>query len=115
MYVFPVVTKGDDTLKYVFPTKQRAAQTAIALARADDRIDRLVIFGSAVTMQCGMTSDIDIAIDAPDVSEEDFMKLARGFYRGIDSEVDVIHYNTIRNALLKREIDEKGVNVYVKR
>ena len=113
--VFPLVTEGDETLKYVFPTKQRAAQTAINLAQADGRIDRLVIFGSAVTMQCGMKSDMDIAVDAPNMSEDDFMKLARGFYRGIDSEVDVIHYNNIHNALLKREIDEKGVPVYVKR
>ena len=113
--VFPLVTEGDETLKYVFPTKQRAAQTAIDLAKADGRIDRLVIFGSAVTMQCGMKSDMDIAVDAPNMNEDDFMKLARGFYRGIDSEVDVIHYNNIHNALLKREIDEKGVPVYVKR
>lgn len=113
--VFPLVTEGDETLKYVFPTKQRAAQTAINLAKADGRIDRLVIFGSAVTMQCGMKSDMDIAVDAPNMGEDDFMKLARGFYRGIDSEVDVVHYNNIHNALLKREIDEKGVPVYVKR
>ena len=113
--MFPTVTAGDETLKYVFPSKQKAAQQAIALARQDDRIRRLVIFGSAVTMQCGTVSDLDIAVDAPSVSEEEFLKIARSFYRGIDSEVDMIHYNTIRSPLLKREIDEKGVSVYVQR
>lgn len=115
MCVFPLVTNGDETLKYVFPTKQCAAQTAINLAKADTRINRIVIFGSAVTMRCGMTGDMDIAIDAPNIGEDDFRKLARGFYRDINSEVDVIHYNNIGNTLLKREIDEKGVSVYVKR
>ena len=115
MCVFPMVTAGDETLKFVFPSKQKAAQQAIALARQDDRIRRLVVFGSAVTMRCGTGSDLDIAVDAPSVSEDEFLKIARGFYRGVDSEVDMIHYNTIRNSQLKREIDEKGVNIYVKR
>lgn len=113
--MFPRVAPGDETLKYVFPSKQRAAQQAITLAKRDDRIRRLVIFGSAVTMQCGTVSDLDIAVDAPDVSEEEFLKIARSFYREIDSEVDMIHYNAIRSPLLKREIDEKGVDVYVQR
>ena len=115
MRVFPVVTAGDESLKYIFPSKQKAAQQAIALAKQDDRIQRLVIFGSAVTMRCGTVSDLDIAVDAPNVSEDEFMKIARSFYRGIDSEIDMIHYNSIRNMLLKKEIDEKGVSVYVQR
>ena len=49
MCVFPVVTSGDKMLKYVFPSKQAAAQTAISLAQKDKRIARLVIFGSAVS------------------------------------------------------------------
>lgn len=114
MCMFPTVTNGDDTLKYIFPTKQRAVQTAIDIARADERINRLVIYGSAVTMQCGMNSDIDIAVDVPNISEEDFLKLVHVFHRQIPSEVDVIRYNCISSELLKREIDEKGVEVYVK-
>ena len=115
MQVFPVVTSGEETLKYIFPAKQRAAQKAIALAEDNPLIQRLCVFGSAVTMDCGMTSDLDLAIDAPSVSEEGFLKLCRPFFREIDSEVDVVHYNRIRNASLKKEIDEKGVCVYVKR
>ncbi|MBQ7474844.1 MAG: nucleotidyltransferase domain-containing protein [Clostridia bacterium] len=113
--MFPTVTVGDDAIKHVFPTKQKAAQKAIDLAKEDERIKRLIVFGSAVTMRCGMMSDIDIAIDAPDISEDEFMKMARGFYRGIDSEVDVIHYNGIHSTLLREEIDKKGVDIYVKR
>lgn len=112
--IFPLVVRGDETLKYIFPTKQKAAQIAITLAKGDHRIDRLIVFGSATTMQCGMQSDMDIAIDAPNVAEDDFMILAREFHRKIESEVDVIHYNSIHSTLLKKEIDEKGVNLYVK-
>ena len=95
-----MVIDGDSNLQYVFPSKQKAAQTAIDLAKADSRIERLILFGSTVTMNCGVTSDIDIAIDAPDVSEEEFLKIARSFYLGVPSELDLIHYNRIRNPLL---------------
>lgn len=114
MRVFPVVTAGDAALQYVFPTKQRDVQEAICLAKADDRIARLILFGSSVTLRCGINSDIDLAVDAPDVDEDTFLKIAHGFYRSIKSEVDVVHYNRIRSALLKEEIDRKGVCVYVK-
>lgn len=114
MLKFPMITHGDTALRHVFPAKQKAAQAAIELARSDNRIDRLILFGSAVTMDCGMTSDMDIAIDAPDISDEDFMGLARLFYLGVPSELDMVHYNRIRNPLLKREIDVKGVTLYAK-
>ena len=56
-----------------------------------------------------------IAIDAPWVSEEEFLKIARNFYLGVPSELDIVHYNKIRNPLLKSEIDRKGVVMYLKR
>lgn len=112
---FPMVINGDSILQYVFPSKQKAAQSAINLAKADSRIERLILFGSAVTMNCGATSDIDIAIDAPNISEEEFLKIARNFYLGVPSELNIVHYNRITSPLLKSEIDRNGVVMYVKR
>ena len=113
MAVFPLVVEGDAILKSIFPSKQRAAQQAIDFARTDERVKRIIVFGSAVTNKCGMTSDIDLAIDAPDVSDEEFPSVAHNFFL-VDSEVDVVHYNRIHSALLKREIDSKGVVIYVR-
>jgi hypothetical protein len=56
MRIFPVIIEGDESLKYVFPAKQKDAQVAISLAKEDSRINRLIIFGSSVTMDCGMSS-----------------------------------------------------------
>ena len=111
---FPVVIQGDPSLQYVFPAKQKAAQKAIDLAKADRRIRRLILFGSALTLNCGMNSDIDLAIDAPDVSEEEFPDVAHDFFLQVDSEIDLVHYNKIHSELLKSEIDQKGVNIYVR-
>ena len=112
--IFPVVIQGDPSLQYVFPAKQKAVQTAIDLAKADRRIRRLILFGSALTLNCGMNSDIDLAIDAPDVSEEEFPDVAHAFFLHVDSEIDLVHYNKIHSELLKSEIDRKGVCVYVR-
>lgn len=112
---FPLVVDGDQSLRNIFPSKQADTQKAVALAQADRRIRRLIVFGSAVTMRCGTASDLDLAVDAPDISEDEFGKLARQFYLGIPSEVDVIHYNAIQNPMLKAEIDGKGVTIYAKR
>ena len=113
MSIFPITVSGEDVLKYVFPTKQKDVQKAISIAKADERIRRLIVFGSAVTVNCGMTSDIDLAIEA-DADEEEFLKIARKFYLGIPSEIDLIQYNRITSELLKHEIDQKGVELYVK-
>ena len=115
MYIFPIKYEGAEELKYIFPSKQKAAQKAIELARADSRVIRLIVFGSAVTLNCGIGSDIDIAIDAPEVSGEEFLSLAHPFLSEIPSEVDIIHYNSIGSELLKNEICSKGVAIYVNR
>lgn len=112
MYIFPVRCSGDEKLKYIFPSKQRAAQKAIELAQADDRIRRLIIFGSSTTLNCGIESDIDIAIDAPNINTDEFISLAHPFLSEIPSEVDVIHYNNIHSELLMEEIKTKGVIIY---
>ena len=70
--VFPIIVQGEASLQYVFPTKQKAVQSAIDIARADRRIRRLILFGSAITLNCGIRSDIDLAIDAPGLNEQDF-------------------------------------------
>lgn len=114
MYKFPLIVKGDPELAYIFPAKQKAVQSAINIAKSDERIRRMIIFGSAVTMECGAVSDIDIALDIPGVNEEDFSKIARRFYLEVPSETDIINYNGISSSLLKHEIDTKGVNIYVK-
>lgn len=115
MYIFPVRFEGAEELKYIFPSKQRAAQKAIELAKADSRVMRLIVFGSAVTLGCGIGSDIDIAIDAPGVNGDEFLSLAHPFLSEIPSEVDIVHYNSITGELLKNEIHSKGVAIYVNR
>lgn len=113
MYIFPLKCEGSDILRHIFPSKQRAVLKTIEIAEADDRIDRVIVFGSAVTMKCGVGSDVDIAIDAHDIDDDGFAKLAGKFYREVPSEIDVVNYNNIHSNLLKENIS-KGVCVYAR-
>ena len=114
MYTFPLVIDGSETVKHVFPTQQKAAQQAIELAQANPLIRKLIVFGSAVTLNCGTGSDLDLALVIPEASEEDFLRIAHDFYRRIASPIDLIHYDHIHNELLKSEIDKKGVVLYAR-
>ncbi len=114
MYIFPVRHKGANELKYIFPSKQRAVQKAIELAESDSRINKIIIFGSAVTRQCGIFSDVDIALITDKLDDDEFDAVAGPFFKEVPSELDIVDYNNISSKLLKKEIDENGVCVYVR-
>ena len=110
---FPRRCDGADTLKYIFPSMQKEVQKVIDAIKSIDCIQRIIIFGSAVTLNCGMRSDLDIAVDAPGITDEDeFLRIIRPIKKAVDVETDIIHYNSIQSELLLNEINTKGVDVY---
>lgn len=114
--IFPKKFEGDDVLKHIFPLMQGQVQRVIDISSGLPAIERVVVFGSAVTLRCGAGSDLDIAVDAPEISEEDeFLRLVRPIRRALTVDSDILHYNSIKNELLKNEINKNGVDVYVKR
>ena len=116
MYSFPKRCDGDDVLIHIFPSMQKQVQKVIDFAGSSEAIKRIRIFGSAVTRNCGMGSDLDIAVDAPDIlSDEEFFSISRPIRSLLDVNADVVHYYTIHSEWLIDEIDTKGVDVYVNR
>lgn len=113
--VFPKKYEGADVLKHIFPLMQREVQKVIDTSSQIPEIKRVIVFGSALTLNCGIKSDLDIAVDIPDIqSEDEFLKLVRPIRRAISVDSDILHYNEIKNKLLLSEIDSKGVDVYVR-
>ena len=114
MHIFPVRCSGAEELKYIFPSKQRDVQRAIEIAQKTAGIRKLTVFGSAVTLDCGIGSDIDLAVDAPEIKDDDeFALMVRPIRQALESEIDIIHFNSIHSDLLRSEILTKGVDVYV--
>ncbi len=116
MYTFPKRCKGADELKYIFPLMQKEVQKVIEAAKNLPKIHRIIIFGSAVTMNCGIGSDLDIAVDAPEIADDDeFIEIIRPIRKKLNVDSDILHYNSIHNSILLSEIHSKGVDVYVNR
>lgn len=116
MFIFPKRCEGADELKYIFPLMQKEVQKVIDTAKNLPEIRRIIIFGSAVTANCGIGSDLDIAVDAPEItSDDEFIGVVRPIRRALDVDSDIVHYNRIHSLILLDEIDLKGVDVYVNR
>ena len=115
MLCFPKKEGLRDSVKYVFPTMQEEVNKMIIAAEKISEIKRVIIFGSAVTLNCGINSDLDIAIDAPEIIEEDsFLKLIKPIKKVLCTSNDILHYNSIKNSILLDEINRNGVVVYGK-
>ncbi len=108
LYKFPLVPGASVVVEHIFPTQQLAAQAAIHLAEKDIRIKRLIVFGSALTMNCGIDSDLDLAIDSTATDEDEFVAIAHPFFHEIETEVDIIDWNNINSDFLLDEIKQKG-------
>ena len=111
---FRRVVDGPEILTSIFPTKQRFVNDVISLAATIPEIEKIAVFGSAVTLDCGTTSDLDLALWLTDPSEDAFLAVCRKFYRTVDTEMDIINYKQIHLSLLRDEIDRKGVLIYAK-
>lgn len=111
MYNFPVRINGCKELKRIFPTMQIPAQKIIDISKTLNKIENIIFFGSAVTLDCGIGSDIDVAFDIPSISESEFYNYLKPIRNSIDIPYDFIHYNSITNQKLIDEIDSKGVKI----
>ncbi|MGN0340139.1 MAG: nucleotidyltransferase family protein [Lachnospira sp.] len=72
-------------------------------------IDKVIIFGSAVTDDCRGKSDIDICLVTDyDSSNNTFFKIYGGLPLVMDELCDIAIYNRV-SGCLKNEIDNNGV------
>ncbi len=100
-----------DIISQVFPTKQDDVQKIIDYARTSNSIDKIKIFGSAITWQCRVDSDIDIAVWV-NGSNKEFANILKHLSQTLRSDFDLLNYSEITNTYLKADIDKKGVTVY---
>ena len=105
-------------LCYVHPLKQRLVNQIVLRAKSDESINRIIIFGSAITNRCNPFSDLDLCIDwkLPSHDEDGvFVPETRSMMKFISSitqgKADVLAYDDVDNEMMKQQIDE-GVIVY---
>lgn len=93
--------------------KKKEVEKAIQIAQRTGVVRRLIIFGSTVTDECREESDVDICLDVN--CETSDKRLRRPMYdlnEACDFNCDILFYHKLGDKL-KKEIDSKGVEVYV--
>ncbi len=85
----------------------------INVARKYPFVKRLIIFGSSVTDYCTEESDIDVCadVDCPDRGR-DLHNLHVELCKTCDANCDILIYRRL-SGQIKKEVDKKGVIVYV--
>ena len=87
----------------IYPIQQRKVREIIDDARRNKAVKQIVIFGSSVTNQCHVGSDVDVFFEM--TKDMNPLKEAHDF------EIDAWNnYNA--NSRMKNEITKKGVIVY---
>ncbi|MCD8379589.1 MAG: nucleotidyltransferase domain-containing protein [Lachnospiraceae bacterium] len=92
--------------------KKKEVEKLIKIARDTGVVNRLVIFGSAVTNDCNEESDVDMCLDIS--CETSDKRLRRPVYElneACDFNCDILFYHKLGENL-RNEIDSKGVTVY---
>ena len=79
-------------------------------------IEKVMLFGSRATGHHRPGSDIDLAVFAPKLSDQAFSRLAGEVDElPIAFSMDIVHFDTLENPALKKQILSQGKTLYINR
>ena len=85
----------------IHPIKQRMVKSIVDAARTDDRVKRIIVFGSSTRYDCDITSDL-----LPFTGN-----MRRVIYQVTQGMADVVNYDYLDDTDIKHSVEE-GVVVY---
>lgn len=76
-------------------------------------VQKAVVFGSRATGNARRTSDLDLAISAPEVTQEEWANIQEALEQApIIYELDLVRPDLLTNTRLKERIISEGVDIY---
>ena len=85
----------------------------IDLLRANQRVERAVLFGSRATEKFTPVSDVDIALFGEALTTADQARLAAAMEElNVPQRVDLLLYEKIENTALRRHVRRDGIELY---
>lgn len=85
-YTFKKIVDRPYALQYIYPIKQR--DLAYILDHLPAEVEKVYVFGSSLTLDCGTDSDIDLLVIAEKTDE--LYKAFSHIFKQLSTEVDVI-------------------------
>lgn len=102
----------------IHPIKQNIVKDIVAVARNDQKVKKIIIFGSSTRYDCDITSDLDICVDwEEDCYDADgvLMPFTSNMRKAISSitkgKADVVNYGYLEGTVVEDAVKE-GVVVY---
>ncbi len=102
----------------IHPIKQRVVKSIVDAAKSDDKVKRIIVFGSSTRYDCDITSDLDICLDwfIPCYDDDGVLLPFTGNMRSAISSAtrgmaDVVNYDYLDGTDIKQSVEE-GVVVY---
>ena len=96
-----------------FGLSEHVIDGIVAVVARYGQVEKAGVYGSRAQGEYRFNSDVDIAIYAPNMAEEDFFKL-RFELRELPLvfSLDICHVDTLSNISLKQKIQQEAVIIY---
>lgn len=100
-------------LKHGSVVRQRIDEAKDAVLKGTylPRIKRIILFGSAVTRQLTLASDIDLAVEFISITKREVLQFRLDILRKVNNSIDIKVYNVLPEKI-KKEIDVNGRVIY---
>lgn len=112
-YIFPIVI---DDAKYeaarIHPLNQKAINNIYDVVSVDHRILKVIVFGSSTTIRCNRNSDVDIAIELADYSNEIKNEISEKIQEVNNYNTDIIWLDRVKSGSNIVNNINKGVTIY---
>lgn len=112
-YIFPIVI---DDAKYeaarIHPLNQKAINNIYDVVSVDPRILKVIVFGSSTTIRCNRNSDVDIAIELADYSNEIKNEISEKIQEVNNYNTDIIWLDRVKSGSNIVNNINKGVTIY---
>ena len=102
----------------IHPIKQSIVKDIVEVARNDQTVRRIIIFGSSTRYDCDVTSDLDICIDwkkdcydADGVLKPFTANMRRAISKITKGNADVVNYGYLDGTIIRDAVKE-GIVVY---
>lgn len=103
------LTKGADIKKIILEAKKVILNDVLV-----KKMNKIVLFGSAAENKLNYSSDIDIAVIFDNINLKDATLFRKRVLGNMPDKVDIQVYNILPQKI-KREIDQKGKMLYVRK
>lgn len=112
-YIFPILIKTNEfNISRIHPLKQNVVHSIFLELKNDSRIKKIIIFGSSTTIRCNKNSDVDIAIELTENTNDIKNEVSEKIQEISNYNSDIIWLDKIKKDTNIYKNINKGVKIY---